>query len=207
MTHIYIIGKFDTSTRRGKVTVSGNTVYCSIENFERYANFKGFFCYGYEPSNVITENTTDDEVVTETNIKNTVGNTYKLASAIKLYADSNMSKGYNYLKGTAVTVLENITSKIDKVRINKTGLIRYVYNSDYTNFNNSTGTISTSTVEGKTYTISSYTKLYGNSDMTQGYNYLKGTKVVVLENISSEIAKVRIVKTGLIRYVNVKYLK
>ena len=26
-------GKFDTSTRRGKVTVSGNTVYCSIDNF------------------------------------------------------------------------------------------------------------------------------------------------------------------------------
>ena len=32
-------GKFDTSTRRGKVTVSGNTVYCSIENFRNYANF------------------------------------------------------------------------------------------------------------------------------------------------------------------------
>ena len=36
-------GKFDTSTRRGKVTVSGNTVYCSIDNFRNYANYKGFF--------------------------------------------------------------------------------------------------------------------------------------------------------------------
>ena len=38
-------GKFDTSTRRGKVTVSGNTVYCSISNFRNYANYKGFFAY------------------------------------------------------------------------------------------------------------------------------------------------------------------
>ena len=30
-------GKFDTSTRRGKVYVSGNTVYCSTENFKNYA--------------------------------------------------------------------------------------------------------------------------------------------------------------------------
>ena len=38
-------GKFDISTRRGKVQVSGNTVYCSIENFKKYSNYKGFFCY------------------------------------------------------------------------------------------------------------------------------------------------------------------
>lgn len=38
-------GKFNTSTRRGKVEVSGNTVYCSVDNFKKYANAKGFFCY------------------------------------------------------------------------------------------------------------------------------------------------------------------
>ncbi|MFR3783706.1 MAG: hypothetical protein ACLTXR_08170 [Clostridia bacterium] len=32
-------GKFSTSTRRGKVTVDGNTVYCSIDNFRNYANY------------------------------------------------------------------------------------------------------------------------------------------------------------------------
>ena len=41
-------GKFDTSTRRGKVTVSGNTVYCSIQNFRNYANYKGFFAYKHD---------------------------------------------------------------------------------------------------------------------------------------------------------------
>ena len=38
-------GKFETSTRRGKVIVEGNTIYCSIDNFKNYANYKGFFCY------------------------------------------------------------------------------------------------------------------------------------------------------------------
>ena len=41
-------GKFDTSTRRGKVSVSGNTVYCSVYNFMTYANAKGFFCYAHD---------------------------------------------------------------------------------------------------------------------------------------------------------------
>ena len=38
-------GKFNTSTRKGKVVVEGNTIYCSVDNFKKYANYKGFFCY------------------------------------------------------------------------------------------------------------------------------------------------------------------
>lgn len=33
-------GKFDTSTRRGKVSVNGNIVYVSVSNFKNYANSK-----------------------------------------------------------------------------------------------------------------------------------------------------------------------
>lgn len=194
-------GKFDTSTRSGKVTVSGNTVYCSIENFRKYANYKGFFCFGYEADKVITENTTDTKVVTNTNIANTVGTTYKLSTATKLYTSSSMSIGYNYKKGTSVTVLENVTSKIDKVRINKTGLIRYVYNSDYTS-TSTTSTVNTSA----TYTLSQATKMYTTSSMNVGYNYKKGTKVII-QSISGSVAKVKVVKTSKIRYVNTKYLK
>lgn len=49
-------GKFETSTRRGKVTVSGNTVYCSIDNFRKYANYTRFFAYAHD-ENVPTNNT------------------------------------------------------------------------------------------------------------------------------------------------------
>ena len=41
-------GKFNTSTRRGKATVNGNTVYVTIDNFRNYANAKGFFCYKHD---------------------------------------------------------------------------------------------------------------------------------------------------------------
>ncbi|MFR2571242.1 MAG: C39 family peptidase [Clostridia bacterium] len=45
-------GKFDTSTRRGKVEINGNKVYISIENFIKYANTKRFFCYTNEGKKV-----------------------------------------------------------------------------------------------------------------------------------------------------------
>lgn len=38
-------GKFNTASRRNKVTVSGNDVYCSVDNFENYANYKHFWIY------------------------------------------------------------------------------------------------------------------------------------------------------------------
>lgn len=41
-------GKFSTSTRRGKVTVDGNTVYCSIDNFRNYANYSKFFAFAHD---------------------------------------------------------------------------------------------------------------------------------------------------------------
>ena len=48
MTLTCIRGKFETSTRRNKVRVDGNTVYCSIDNFSRYANASRFFCYAHD---------------------------------------------------------------------------------------------------------------------------------------------------------------
>nr|DAW44539.1 MAG TPA: peptidase [Caudoviricetes sp.] len=62
-------GKFDVSTRRGKVVVNGNTVYCSISNFKKYANYKQFFCYKYNPNAVNTNNSTDTQVSTSTYVR------------------------------------------------------------------------------------------------------------------------------------------
>lgn len=41
-------GKYETSTRRGKARVSGNSVYVTVQNFKNYANAKGFFCYKHD---------------------------------------------------------------------------------------------------------------------------------------------------------------
>lgn len=56
-------GKFETSTRRGKVTVNGNTVYCSIDNFRNYANYQKFFAYKHD-GNITVNNT---QIVTTAN--------------------------------------------------------------------------------------------------------------------------------------------
>jgi uncharacterized protein YraI len=44
-------GKFNTASRRNKVTVSGNNVYCSVDNFEKYANYKHFWIYSNDNGN------------------------------------------------------------------------------------------------------------------------------------------------------------
>lgn len=208
MTLICILGKFETASRRSaNVTVDGNSVYVSIDNFRKYANYHGFFAYEYDNNTTIKENVTDKNVTTNNNINNTVGQVYRLAKKTKLYANSNMNIAYNYKKGTKVTVLENVTKNIDKVKINITGLIRYVYNTDYTNTKNivTTNTV-TNTVSNKTYRTTQKTKMYANANLTKAYNYLKNTKVTLLSK-SNNIAKVRVNKTNLIRYINMKYLK
>lgn len=89
-------GKFDTSTRRGKVTVNGNTVYCPIDNFTNYANAKGFFCFAY------------DEEVKENNTKTVTTATYtryvnaKIGLNVRNAPNGNIINGLT--NGTQVTV-------------------------------------------------------------------------------------------------------
>lgn len=94
-------GKFDTSTRRGKVTVSGNTVYCSIDNFRNYANYRGFFAYKH--SGNVQENS--GSVITSTYTR------YVATNSKNLNVRSGAGTGYRVIgslrKGTAVTVAES----------------------------------------------------------------------------------------------------
>ena len=93
-------GKFDTSTRRGKVTVSGNTVYCSIDNFRNYANYKGFFAYQH--SGNVQENLG--------NVTTSAYTRYVSTNSKNLNVRSGAGTGYRVTgslrKGTAVTVAE-----------------------------------------------------------------------------------------------------
>ena len=89
-------GKFETSTRRGKVTVSGNTVYCSIDNFRRYANYTRFFAYAH------------DENVPTNNTKPVVTNTYtrfvKANGGLNVRYSPNGKKVGAIANGTQVTI-------------------------------------------------------------------------------------------------------
>jgi len=94
-------GKFDVSTRRGKVVVNGNTVYCSIINFKKYANYKQFFCYKYNPNAVNTTNSTDTQVSTAI-YKRYV----KVNTSLNIRNTPNGNRVGRLKNGTEVTVYE-----------------------------------------------------------------------------------------------------
>lgn len=91
-------GKFETSTRRGKVTVVGNTVYVSVQNFRNYANAKGFFCYKH------------DENVQENNVKPVVVQPYtryvKANGGLNIRSSPNGNRIGAIRNGEQITVYE-----------------------------------------------------------------------------------------------------
>lgn len=93
-------GKFETSTRRGKVTVVGNTVYVSVQNFRNYANAKGFFCYKH------------DENVQENNIKPVVVQPYtryvKANGGLNIRSSPNGNRIGAIRNGEQITVYETL---------------------------------------------------------------------------------------------------
>ncbi len=260
-------GKFEVSSRRGKATVNGNTVYVSIDNFREYANYQKFFCFKNDRED-IKENTTTAVVVqapstvTNTNyqvkitansglnirsgasasynriggyakdsivtilaesngwgktdkgwislsytsrdiatINNTVGIIRKLTKASILYSNSNLTGiRYNYKANTTITILQNINANVDKVRVNATGRIAYMNNSNYTNI-----------VISKSKSTTRKTKsctLYSNSSLSGiKYQYKDNTTVTILQSVNSYIDKVKVNATGRIAYINVNNYK
>ena len=91
-------GKFETSTRRGKVTVGGNTVYCSIDNFRNYANYTKFFAYKHDGN--VQENT--KPVITSTYTRYV--NTNRLNLNVRNAPNGSVIGSLK--KGTQVTVAE-----------------------------------------------------------------------------------------------------
>ena len=91
-------GKFETSTRRGKVTVVGNTVYVSVQNFRNYANAKGFFCYKH------------DENVQENNVRPVVVQPYtryvKANGGLNIRSSPNGTRIGAIRNGEQITVYE-----------------------------------------------------------------------------------------------------
>lgn len=103
-------GKFDTSSRKGKATVSGNTVYVTKDNFKKYANAQMFYCFKNDRTDKV-ENTT-----TTTVKKDTTSNVKSVNYKVKVTANSglNIRSGAGtsykrvggYTKGTTVTILK-----------------------------------------------------------------------------------------------------
>lgn len=259
-------GKYDVASRRGKAIVKGNTTYVSIENFRQYANYKKFFCFKNDRTNVNENNNPSNNAnvgiskanyqvkiiangglniragastsyprvggyakgtivailaesngfgktdrgwislnYTSTNIGNSSvvgisGQTKKLARASILYSNSNMTGyRYNYKANTTVTIIENVSENVDKVRVNMTGRIAYINKNNYLNTSDSYAGIIKKTKN---------CVLYSNANLSgYQYQYKENTTVIVLEHVNSYVDKIRVRQTGRVAYINVRNYK
>lgn len=206
-------GKFNTSTRRGKATVKGNTVLVEKETFREYANYSGFFAFKNDRKDVKENPTTvkvvkKEETKNTTKIKNTVGQTKKLAKNCYLYSKKNLTgTRYDYLKNTKVLILENISENIDKIKVPATGRIAYIDISNY----NKTSVVKQeikNTVGQKKKFKTTYTYIYSKSNLSgTKYTYLKNTTVKIMENVSSKVDKIYVPATGRYGYVSTSVYK
>ncbi len=185
-------GKFDTSTRRGKVTVSGNTVYCSIENFRNYANYRGFFAYKH--SGNVQENTG--------NVTTSSYTRYVSTSSKNLNVRSGAGTSYSIVgklsKGTAVTVTQ-VSSSWSYITSPVTGWVSNSYLSSTAVTTNSN--TSYSTTVGNYYRLKNRTYLYSNSNLTgTRYTYLAQTQIRVISHVNENVDYIYVVKTGRYAY-------
>ena len=129
------------------------------------------------------------------NTVQTVGQTKKLTRASILYSNSNLTGyKYNYKANTTITILQNISNNVDKIRVNMTGRVAYINKSNYTNV---------SVTQSTTRKIKACT-LYSKSNLSGvRYQYKVNTTVTVLKHINSYVDKVRVNVTGRIAYINV----
>lgn len=188
-------GKFDTSTRRGKAYVNGNTVFCSVDNFKNYANYKRFFCYKYNASNTDKSNSTEENFAAESytryvkvksrlNVRNGAGTQNKIVGKLN--------------NGVKVTVYET------KGNWSRIGENKWV-SSDY--LTEKSVSVNRNTV-GQYKRLKSRTYLYSKSNLTgKKYTYLAKTQVKILKNISKNVDYVYVVKTGRYAYISVNAYK
>ena len=135
-------GKFETSTRRGKVTVSGNTVYCSISNFRKYANYTRFFAYKHD-SNVPTNN-----YVPSTNTNTTMH--VKANGGLNVRSSPNGKKVGALSNGSQVIVYET------QGNWSRIGTNRWVCSDYLTNSKSTVSSNSNTKVNTKKYSNGSY---------------------------------------------------
>lgn len=102
--------KFNVPSRSGKVSVSGNTVYCSVDNFSNYANAKCYFCFKHPVSvkkNIETNiiNYTSNNIETSQN-QSYVQRTVKVKTYLNVRDNPNGNITDRLYNGSIVTVYE-----------------------------------------------------------------------------------------------------
>lgn len=190
-------GKFNTSTRRGKVEVSGNTIYCSIDNFIKYANYKGFFCYQDTDHN--ESRFKSGRVLVNIPIAVAVDHSEKWLvddGTSQFWIHRSVVFDYNKVYGLATIAYDG--GKKDLVEIFDTQFWcdeknMYDIPKEQPQIPNTVG---------QNRKLRQDTIIYSNSSLS-GYkfNYRANTTIKILENVNNNIDKVRVVQTGREGYI------
>lgn len=202
-------GKFDTSSRRGKVQVSGNTVYCSIDNFINYSNYKGFFCYQDIEHNVSRFKAGDKVVVNiPVGIACYQGN-YALVDDLKGTATSqfwihkSVITEDNRVYGLADVCYDGGIRDIVQIFdsqfwCNETNMNEYIYVKDIQ-------AIQTNKIKntvGEIKQLKQASIIYEKNNLTgKQYNYKINTRVKILKNVNSNVDYIQVVQTGRKGYI------
>lgn len=187
-------GKFNLSTRRGKATVSGNTVYVEKETFRAYANYGTFFCFKNDRTDK-KENTTTVVTKPSTTTVKSVNYKARVTAKIGLNARSGASTSYPIKKGYAYN--KQITIVAESNGWGKTSDGYWVSLQYVSKITTITGVNNT----GKTKIFKSNTIIYSNSNLTgTKYYYLPNTWVYVLQDLGN-INKVKVTRTGRVGFV------
>lgn len=190
-------GKFETSTRRNKVIVEGNTIYCSIENFKKYANYKGFFCYQDIDHNI--SKYTSGRVLVNIPIAVAVDHSEKWLvddGSSQFWIHKSVVFDYNKVYGLATIAYDG--GNTDLVEIFDTQF--WVSEKNMYDIPKKQPQISNTV--GQNRKLRQASIIYQNSNLTGSkFNYKANTTILILENINNNIDKVKVVQTGREGYI------
>lgn len=198
-------GKFNVSSRRGKVEISGNTIYCSIDNFKKYANYKSFFCY--QDVNHNESKFKNGRVLVNIPIKVAVDHSDNWLvddSKSQFWVHKSVVLDYNKVYGLADIAYDD--GSRDLIQIFDSQFWCDEKNMYDIPTQNKQPQIS-STV-GQIKKLKQATIIRSNSNLTGSkYNYKANTSIIILNNISNTIDKVKVKQTGRIGYIKNSYYK
>lgn len=176
-------GKFDIPSRKGKVSIRGNTIYCTIDNFQKYANYRAFWCFSNNRGKGSGSNNNkpiiNNNVNTSINKKYTAG-TYQVATnslplRIRKGPGTNYKIAGRLKKGSRVSI--NYTNDSWGHLSNNKGWIYLGYCKKVNTFNYTSGrykvtasALRVRTGPGTNYRIKK--RVYRNS--IQRINYTRG---------------------------------
>lgn len=213
--------KFNTSFRKNKVTVSGNTVFISYQNMKDYGNYSYLYCFEPKPGTVQestkpqTQPKFDGSKRVEVTIP--VADTGARSGSLILVENKNMDNGDRKQFWIHESVVENgniVHGLGDICYIEQDSYIVQIFNEQFWCKEENMKAVEPNPIKiqnqpsipntvGQIKIFKSLTNIFENSNLTgKNYNYKANTKVIVQQNISSTIDKIKVVQTGRIGYVN-----